>query len=49
MSAGFTETVSKSLVIDSEYVDHNCNVVAFIFRDDTKEVIQAEYKPVIEE
>ena len=49
MSAGFTETVSKSLVIDSEYIDHNCNVVAFIFRDDTKEVIQAEYKPVIEE
>jgi hypothetical protein len=49
MSAGFTETVSKSLVIDAEYVDHNCNVVAFIFRDDTKEVIQAEYKPVIEE
>jgi len=49
MSAGFSETVSKSLVIDMEYVDHNCNVVAFIFRDDTKEVIQAEYKPVIEE
>ena len=49
MPEGFSETVSKSLVIDSEYVDHNCNVVVFIFRDDTKEVIQAEYKPVIEE
>ena len=49
MPAGFTETTSKSLVIDPEYVDHNCNVVAFIFRDDTKEVIQAEYKPVIKE
>ena len=49
MPAGFTETVSKSLIIDQEFVDHNCNVVAFIFRDDTKEVIQAEYKPVIKE
>lgn len=47
--AGFTETTSKSLIIEPEFVDHNCNVVVFIFRDDTKEVIQAEYKPVIKE
>jgi len=49
MTTGFTETTTKSLVIDEAFVDHNCNVVAFIFRDDTKEVIQAEYKPVIKE
>ncbi len=48
MAAGFTETTTKSLVIDPNFVDHHCNVVAFIFRDDTKQVIQAEYRPVIE-
>lgn len=48
LSAGETETTTHSLIIDEEYVDHNCNVVAFIYRDDTKEVIQAEYKPITE-
>lgn len=48
LSAGETDPTVHSLTINSEYVDHNCNVVAFIYRDDTKEVIQAEYRPVID-
>lgn len=47
MPEGFTETLTFSLVIDTEFVDHNCNVVAFVYRDDTKEVIQADYESVI--
>ncbi len=48
IAAGDSETTTHNLTIDQEFVDHNCNVVAFIYRDDTKEVIQAEYKPVME-
>lgn len=47
LSNGFETTLNFSLVIDPEYVDHNCNVVAFVHRDDTKEVIQADYESVI--
>lgn len=49
LTAGTVENVSYSLQIDTEWVDKHCNVVAFIYRTDTKEVIQAEYRPVIEE
>ncbi|MFM1874481.1 MAG: hypothetical protein RL266_218 [Bacteroidota bacterium] len=49
LSAGTVENVSLSLVIDPDWNEHHCNVVAFIYRTDTKEVIQAEYRPVIEE
>jgi len=41
--------VTYSLQLDADWVDHHCNVVAFIYRTDTKEVIQAEYRPVIDQ
>lgn len=47
LSAGTVENVNVSLTIDQEWDENNCNVVAFIYRTDNKEVIQAEYKPVI--
>lgn len=49
LTSGTVENVSLSLVIDQDWNEHHCNVVAFIYRTDTKEVIQAEYRPVIEE
>jgi hypothetical protein len=47
LTSGTVENVSLSLTIDPEWDENNCNVVAFIYRTDNKEVIQAEYKPVI--
>lgn len=49
MADGYTETTTVSLNIDPAFIAKHCNVVAFIFRDDTKQVIQAEYRPIIEE
>lgn len=49
MSAGYTETNVFTHTIAEEFRAQHCNVVAFIFRDDTKQVIQAEYRPVIED
>ena len=49
LSAGSVNSVSYSLVLDTEWVDHNCNVVAFIYQTGNKEVIQADYKHLIEE
>jgi thiol-disulfide isomerase/thioredoxin len=48
MAAGFTETSTFSLTLSPDFVDHNCNVVAFLFRDDTKEVIQSQFMEVVE-
>lgn len=47
LSAGAVENVNVSVTIDPEWDENNCNVVAFIYRTDNKEVIQADYKPVI--
>jgi hypothetical protein len=47
LTSGAVENVSLSLTIDPDWDEHNCNVVAFIYRTDNKEVIQAEYRPVI--
>ena len=49
LSSGTVENVSLSLELDTAWNENNCNVVAFIYRTDNKEVIQAEYKPVIKE
>ncbi len=49
LAAGSVNSVSYSLVLDSEWVDHNCNVVAFIYQTGNKEVIQADYQHVIEQ
>ncbi|MDC0303402.1 Omp28 family outer membrane lipoprotein [Flavobacteriales bacterium] len=49
ISAGSVIETSHSLVLDSEWIDHNCNVVAFIYQTGNKEVIQADYKHIIEE
>lgn len=48
LTQGTVENVSMSLTIDPEWDENHCNVVAFIYRTDNKEVIQAEYRPVIE-
>jgi thiol-disulfide isomerase/thioredoxin len=48
IASGTVENMSVSLTIDQEWDENNCNVVAFIYRTDNKEVIQAEYRPVIE-
>lgn len=48
LSAGQVVNVSYSLQLDENWRDAHCNVVAFIYRQDTKEVIQAEYREVIE-
>lgn len=49
MAAGFTESKIVTLTLNEAFNAKHCNVVAFIFRDDTKQVIQAEYRAVIEE
>lgn len=49
ISAGTVLETSHSLVLDPEWVDHNCNVVAFIYQTGNKEVVQADYRHVIEE
>ena len=46
MSNGFSENIVVDLLIDNEYNDKHCNAVAFLFRDDTKEVIQSQYVPI---
>lgn len=48
LAAGTVENISLSLSIDPAWDEHHCHVVAFIYRTDTKEVIQAEYRYVIE-
>ncbi len=49
LTAGSVNTVNYSLVLDTDWVDHNCNIVAFIYQTSNKEVIQADYKHLIEE
>jgi hypothetical protein len=49
ITAGTVISSSYSLVLDAEWVDHNCNVVAFIYQTGNKEVVQADYRHVIEE
>ena len=41
-ATGTTITKSFNLVVNPAWVDKNCNVVAYIFREDTKEILQAE-------
>ncbi len=48
LSAGTTASTSYSLQIDTAWDAAHCNVVSFIYQDDNKEVIQAEYRPVME-
>ncbi|MCF8464433.1 MAG: Omp28-related outer membrane protein [Flavobacteriales bacterium] len=48
MAAGYTASPTFNLTLQPEFKAHHCNVVAFIFRDDTKEVIQADYHSVTE-
>jgi hypothetical protein len=48
LTAGQALSSNQSLTIDTEFVDKNCNIVAFVYRDDTKEVIQAQYVHLIE-
>lgn len=49
LASGANLTQSFSVVLDAAWVDHNCNIVAWLARDDNKSVIQAEYRPVIVE
>lgn len=49
LSSGTVENVNLSVVLDSDWNEKHCNVVAFIYRTDNKEIIQAEYRPVIVE
>lgn len=49
MTGGYTENKTVTLTISESFNVNHCNVVAFVFRDDTKQVIQAEYRHVIEE
>jgi hypothetical protein len=47
-TSGQTLTKSHTYVIPSTFVDHNCNIVVFIYNAVTNEVIQADMKPVIQ-
>ncbi len=49
LTAGTVLNVNYSIEIDTAWNENHCNVVAFIYRTDNKEVIQAEYRPVLEE
>jgi hypothetical protein len=49
ITAGTVISTSHSIVLDAEWIDHNCNVVAFIYQTSNKEVVQADYRHVIEE
>lgn len=49
MSAGFTDSYDFNLTIDQQFVAKHCQVVAFLFRDDNKEVIQSQFYPVIDD
>lgn len=49
LSSGYTENNTFTLTLDANYRANQCNVVAFVFRDDTKQVIQAAYVPIIEQ
>lgn len=48
LSAGTAAGASYSLELDAAWNETHCNVVAFIYEDGSKEVIQAVYLPVIE-
>jgi hypothetical protein len=48
LTAGQAASSNQTLTLDAEFVDRHCNIVAFIYRDDTKEVIQAQYVHLIE-
>ena len=49
LAAGSVESGNYSMVLDQEWVDRHCNVVAFIYQTGNKEVIQADHRHVIEE
>lgn len=49
LSADQVENMTLSLQLDTAWKAQHCQVVAFIYRTDTKEVIQAEYRPVLED
>lgn len=49
MANGFSESYNFDLTINQDFKAKHCNVVAFIFRDDTKEVIQSQYVRLIDE
>jgi len=40
--AGETENNNYTTTLDNGWIDSNCRVVAFIYKDDTREIIQAE-------
>ncbi|MCF8277126.1 MAG: Omp28-related outer membrane protein [Flavobacteriales bacterium] len=49
LAAGSVFTVNYSLELNPEWVAKNCKVVAFVHRTDTKEVVQADFKAILEE
>ena len=49
LTLGYSESQTFNITLDSEYVDHNCNIVAYISREADRSVIQAESVPVIQQ
>ena len=49
IAAGSVIESSYSLVLDDAWAHTHCNVIAFIYQTGNKEVIQADYKHIIEE
>ncbi len=43
-----TFTKNHTYTIPANYVDHNCNIVVFVYNTVTNEVIQADMKPVVQ-
>ncbi len=41
-AAGATFTNSFSMNLSTDWVDKNCNIVVYVFREDTKEILQVE-------
>ncbi|MGB0916116.1 MAG: Omp28 family outer membrane lipoprotein [Flavobacteriales bacterium] len=49
IGAGTVISNTYSLVLDDAWDHHHCNVVAFIYQTGNKEVVQADYRHIIEE
>jgi hypothetical protein len=46
LAAGQVVNVSYSLQLDAAWNERNCNVVAYLYRESNKEVVQADIRPV---
>lgn len=42
------ESKTYSYVLNSNWIDNNCSIVAFVYNQDTNEIIQAEERKIIE-